>query len=88
MLFVHNFYMMLQPHECKVLIDKIKACASDAELLDELSQIKCWTYGKVCFVDTTYACCQVTDTAVVSPILLQTIYCKHINPAVCRQGDM
>jgi len=33
-----------------VLIEKIKACGSDAELLDELSQIKCWTYGKVCFV--------------------------------------
>jgi len=40
-----------QPHECKVLIDKIKLCASDTELLDELSQIKCWTYGKVCCID-------------------------------------
>jgi len=49
MLYGNNFLLLLifQPHECKVLIDKIKSCASDAELLDELSQIKCWTYGKV-----------------------------------------
>jgi len=32
-----------------MLIDKIKLCASDSELLDELSQIKCWTYGKVLY---------------------------------------
>lgn len=43
-----------QPHECKLLIDKIKLCASDAELLDELSQIKCWTYGKVVDEYTDY----------------------------------
>jgi len=40
--------LVFKPHECKLLIDKIKSCASDAELVDELSQIKCWTYGKVC----------------------------------------
>jgi len=34
-----------------VLIDKIKLCGSDVELLDELSQIRCWTYGKVCGID-------------------------------------
>lgn len=46
--------LIFKPHECKVLIEKIKSCASDAELLDELSQIKCWTYGKVCSMYTYY----------------------------------
>lgn len=33
------------PPECQNLIDKLKNC-SQSELLDELSQVETWTFGK------------------------------------------
>ncbi len=38
---------LLQPPDCKALIDKIKACPSREELLQELKLVKTWAFGKV-----------------------------------------
>lgn len=36
----------LQPADCRILIEKLKAC-SDEQLLVELQHIKTWNIGKV-----------------------------------------
>lgn len=38
-------FVFQQPADCKVLIERLKACSED-ELLAELKKIETWTYGK------------------------------------------
>lgn len=40
------FFLLQQPADCRILIDKLKAC-SDEQLLVELQHIKTWNIGKV-----------------------------------------
>lgn len=47
--FLSNSFVFLlnqQPADCRILIDKLKAC-SDEQLLVELQHIKTWNIGKV-----------------------------------------
>lgn len=43
------FSLNQQPADCRILIDKLKAC-SDEQLLVELQHIKTWNIGKVCTI--------------------------------------
>lgn len=48
-LFLSNHFVLIlnqQPADCRVLIEKLKAC-SDEQLLVELQHIKTWNIGKV-----------------------------------------
>lgn len=38
--------VVLQPHDCKLLIERLKGC-NESDLLIELKKIKAWNYGKV-----------------------------------------
>lgn len=40
------FFVNQQPADCRILIEKLKAC-SDDQLLVELQHIKTWNIGKV-----------------------------------------
>lgn len=45
---INHFVLFLnhQPADCRILIEKLKAC-SDEQLLVELQHIKTWNIGKV-----------------------------------------